>query len=385
MGCLCCCCKRKKDENIVVYTEHFMDKKEEDEKKIISLEDFEILKLIGKGSFAKVYLVRKKSNQKLYSMKKLDKPFLKRNKQEQHIINERILLSKMDNPFLVKLFCCFQDHEHLYFIMEFVQGGELFFHLRREVRFDDEKTSFYIAELILALNFLHRNKIIYRDLKPENILLDLDGHIKLTDFGLSRICSGNNEKVYTICGTPYYIAPEIIKRKGYNNAVDWWSLGCLMYEMLFGKPLFNFSNANIEIDDYKKPIKLLNCFSEEAKDLISKLVDIDPKKRIGSGPNGFDDLKNHTYFKNINWDDLEKKKDKGPIELKVNDPTDLKYFDKLFTEDNNITKEVDELNNANKSIDNYINFSYIDPTNSSFKDTKLINELKKKKKKKNNE
>ena len=378
-----CCCKRKNDQmNIVVNSEHFIDKKE-DEKKIISLEDFEILKLIGRGSFAKVYLVRNNSNKKLYSMKKLDKPFLKKNKQEQHIINERILLSKMNNPFLVKLYCCFQDHEHLYFIMEFIQGGELFFHLRREIRFDDEKTSFYIAELILALNFLHKNKIIYRDIKPENILLELDGHIKLTDFGLSKICSGKNEKVYTICGTPYYIAPEILQRKGYNNAVDWWSLGCLMYEMLFGKPLFNFQNANIDIKEYKKPIKLLNCFSEEAKDLISKLIEIDPKKRIGSGPNGFEDLKKHEYFKNINWDDLENKKVKAPIELNVSDPTDLKYFDKIFTEESNITKEVDELNNTAKTIDNYVNFSYFDPSNNSFKDKgQIINDIEKKKKKK---
>ena len=173
MGLYCCKKRREPTINIIVNTEHFIDKKEEEQgKKIISLEDFEILKLIGKGSFAKVYLVRKKSNQKVYSMKKLNKPFIKRNKQEQHTINERILLSKMNNPFLVKLYCCFQDQEHLYFIMEFIQGGELFFHLHRETRFDDDKTRFYIAELILALNFLHKNKIIYRDLKPENILLD---------------------------------------------------------------------------------------------------------------------------------------------------------------------------------------------------------------------
>ena len=365
----CCCCKRKNEQNnILVNSVHFIDKNDKKENKVISLEDFEVLKLIGKGSFAKVYLVRNKSNQKLYSMKKLEKPFLKKNKQEQHIIIERILLSKMNNPFLVKLYCCFQDQEHLYFIMEFIQGGELFFHLHRETRFDDEKTSFYIAELILALNFLHKNKIIYRDIKPENILLDIDGHIKLTDFGLSRICSGNNEKVFTICGTPFYIAPEIMLKKGYNDAVDWWSLGCLMYEMLYGKPLFNFYNGNININEYKKPIKLLNCFSEEAKDLISKLLDIDPKKRIGSGPKGFENIKKHKYFENINWEDLENKKMKPPFVPELESSTDLKYFDKIFTDENNITKEGDELNSTNRTIDNYVNFSYFDPNNASLKD-----------------
>ena len=369
-----CCCKKRVEDmsmNIVVNSEHFIDKKDLDEgKKVVTLDDFDILKLIGKGSFSKVYLVKNRLNHKIYSMKKLDKPFIKRTRQEQHIINERILLSKMNYPFLVKLFCCFQDQEHLYFILEFIQGGELFFHLHREIRFDDEKTRFYIAELILVLNFLHNNKVIYRDIKPENILLDLEGHIKLTDFGLSRLCSGNNEKVFTICGTPYYIAPEIIEKKGYNNSVDWWSLGCLMYEMLNGKPIFNFSSGKIDTNEFKKKIVLPNNFSEEAKDLITKLLNLDPKQRLGSGPNGFKNLKNHKYFENINWDDLENKKIKPPFIPVIDDPLDLKYFDRIFVDEVNITKENDDsLNNNNKTIDNYINFSYLDPTSSSLRNT----------------
>ena len=380
----CCCKKRPKPINIVVNTEHFIDQKDKEQiQKIITLDDFEIIKLIGRGSFANVYLVKNKSNQKIYSMKKLNKPFLKRNKQEQHTINERILLSKMNNPFLVKLYCCFQDNEHLYFIMEFIQGGELFFHLHRETRFDDEKTSFYIAELILALDFLHKNKVIYRDIKPENILLDVEGHIKLTDFGLSRMCCSKNEKVFTICGTPFYIAPEILENKGYNNSVDWWSLGCLMYEMLVGKPLFNFNNINININEYKKPLQLSTGFSDEAKDLITKLLDLDPKKRIGAGPNGVEDLKKHPYFKKIDWKELENKNVKAPFVPDLNGETDLKYFDKMFTDEVNITRESDELNETNKTIDNYVNFSYYDPTNASFKDkNKIIIPLKNNKKKK---
>ena len=365
----CCCKKKLEDLNIVVHSEHFIDRTTIHEgKPVISLNDFDILKLIGKGSFAKVYLVLNKFNNKIYSMKKLNKPFIKRNKQEQHIINERILLSKMNNPFLVKLFCCFQDKEYLYFIMEFIQGGELFFHLHREIRFDDEKTRFYIAELILVLNFLHRNKIIYRDIKPENILLDIEGHIKLTDFGLSRLCSGNDEKAFTICGTPYYIAPEILEKKGYNNTVDWWSLGCLMYEMLNGKPLFNFNTGRIDINEYKKKIVLPNNFSEEAKDLIRKLLALDPNKRLGAGKNGFNNLKNHKYFEDIDWDDLENKKIKPPFVPNVEGNMDLRYFDKIFTDEVNITKEYDDLNNTNRTIDNYVNFSYYDPTSNSFQE-----------------
>ena len=367
-----CCCKKKVEDmsmSIVVNSEHFIDKNDLDEgKKVVKLEDFDVLKLIGKGSFSKVYLVKNRLNHKIYSMKKLDKPFIKRTRQEQHIINERILLSKMNYPFLVKLFCCFQDQEHLYFILEFIQGGELFFHLHREIRFDDEKTRFYIAELILVLNFLHNNKVIYRDIKPENILLDLEGHIKLTDFGLSRLCSGINEKVFTICGTPYYIAPEIIENKGYNNSVDWWSLGCLMYEMLNGKPLFNFSSGKIDTNEFKKEIVLPNNFSEEAKDLITKLLNLDPKKRLGSGSNGFNNLKNHKYFEDINWDDLENKKIKPPFIPVIDNPLDLKYFDRMFVDEVNITKENDE-SYYNKTIDNYVNFSYLDPSSSSLRNT----------------
>ena len=363
-----CCCKKKTSNLIyVVHTDHLLDKTKKGNKaKKLEYGDFEIQKLIGKGSFAKVYLVRNKKDNKLYSMKKLNKPFIRNHNQEKQIINERILLSNLNNSFLVKLFCCFQDVENLYFIMEFVQGGELFFHLHRETRFDDEKTKFYTAEIVLALNFLHEHNIIYRDLKPENILLDKHGHIKLTDFGLSRICSGKDEKAFTLCGTPFYIAPEIIKKQGYNNSVDWWSLGCLIYEMLTGKPLFNFYNTKIEYKEYEKPIPFNNTFTEEAKDLIKNLLVIDPNKRLGNGVNGFKNLKNHKYFNDIDWDKLEQQKIEPPFVPTINDESDLQNFAKIFVDNNNITRDFDD-NPNNKSVDNYVNFTYCD--NNSFINT----------------
>jgi serine/threonine protein kinase len=371
----CCCPRKKVYPNIFVNKEHFIDKTDEEkEKDSITLNDFQIITLLGKGSFAKVYLVQNNKNQKYYSMKKLNKSFLKTHKQEQNVINERILLSKMDNPFLVKLYCCFQDKDNLYFIMEFIQGGELFFHLHREIRFDDEKTCFYIAQIIIALDFLHKNKIIYRDLKPENVLLDNEGNIKLTDFGLSHMYTEKNEKAFTVCGTPYYIAPEILERRGYNDAVDWWSLGCLMYEMLDGKPLFNFQTVNLNINEYKKPLNLSNTFSKEAKDLITKLVELDPRKRIGTGPNGIEDLKNHSYFKDIDWNDLENKNIMAPFVPILDGPTDLRYFDRKYTDEANVTRDngADDLNNTNRTIDNYVNFSYYDPSNASLKEKKKL-------------
>ena len=331
----CCCKKRPVPINIVVSPEHFIDKKDiEKGKKLISLNDFEILKLIGKGTFAKVFLVRNKANQKIYSMKKLNKPFIKQYKQEQHTINERILLSKMDYPFLIKLYCCFQDQEHLYFIMEFAQGGELFFHLHKEKRFKDEKAKFYIIEIILAIEYLHKNKMLYRDLKPENVLIDTNGHIKLTDFGLSKIIQKPKEKAYTICGTPQYLAPEVLSDKGYDCTVDWWSLGCVLYELLVGRSPFRILlGDSLNEDFYKKKILIPDYVSDEAQDLITKLLIINPLKRSGYGEDGANKIKQHPYFKGINWDDAWNLKLKPPFIPNLSNETDLKYFDNMITDE----------------------------------------------------
>ena len=367
-----CCCKKKPfPVSIVISSEHLIEKNQENstQQKEISIEDFEKLCLIGKGTFSKVYLVKNKRNQKIFSMKQLHKSFIKQTNQQQHTITERILLSQMNNPFLVKLYCCFQDNENLYFILEFVPGGELLFHLNRETRFDNEKTRFYVAEMIIALNFLHKNKVIYRDLKPENVLIDKDGHIKLTDFGLSKFCE---TKAFTICGTPYYIAPEIFNKGGYNDVVDWWSLGCIMYEMLAGKPPFLFDPKKIDLDLYKQPVQLMNNFTDEAKDLLTKLLDLNPKTRIGAGKNGIKNLQKHKYFDGIDWEELEKKNAKAPFVPKLNSETDLKYFDKKFIEELNSSKESEENSSTNRTIDNYLGFSYYDCNASCLRPKKSI-------------
>ena len=352
MGEYCCCCKRTNKFEIFVTSAPF---KENINK--ININDFEKLKTIGSGSFGNVYLVRYKKDQKIYALKVLYKSIIKQKRQETHTINERILMSHLDNPLMVKMYCCFQDEKHLYFLMEFVQGGELFYHLRQEFRFDDDKTRFYIAELILALECLHENNIIYRDIKPENILIDKTGHIKLIDFGLSKFYQNDDEKMYTICGTPFYLAPEVLSKKGYNSSVDWWSLGCLMYEMLSGKPPFKLDNNDVFSLKFDQPIQMLSCFSEDAKDLISKLLVVDPQKRLGAN-NDVSSIKAHPYFKYVKWGEMSQLKAEPPFIPELSDELDLRYISNKFTDLDESTNSKEEKNNVDESVDNYVNFSY---------------------------
>ena len=330
--------------------------KTESEKIKISKSDFEIIKLLGKGSYGQVYLVRKKSNLKLYAMKILKKEQLKIKNQQEHTKSERKLLEQINYNFIVKLYYAFQDIINLYIITEFMQGGELFFHLYRETFFDNEKTKFYTAEIVLALGHLHNKNMIYRDLKPENILLGKDGHIKLTDFGMCKILNNKNKKAFTLCGTPQYIAPEILSNKGYDKNVDWWSLGCLTYEMLSGNPPFKFNKNNFDINIFKNNIFYPNSFTEEAKLFLKDILIVDPNKRLGNGKNGFQNIKNHIFFKGINWEDLEQKKIVPPFIPNILNDTDLGNFDKCFTKE-----KVNESEIVDGKIDetNYANFTYM--------------------------
>jgi serine/threonine protein kinase len=300
----------------------------------LSFNDFDKLKVLGKGSFGEVLLVKLKANNKYYAMKILTKKQVKLRHQEIHTKAERDLMVRINCPFIVNIKFAFQDSVKLYIITEFMQGGEMFFHLHKEKRFSNEKTRFYIIEIILAIEFLHKNKMLYRDLKPENIMIDSNGHIKLTDFGLSKMVKKQKEKAFTICGTPQYLAPEILSDDGYDNSVDWWSLGCVMYEMLVGKAPFRIPKGTyLSADLYKKKITIPEYVTAEAKDLISNFLVPNPKKRLGYGPDGAKKIKEHPYFEGINWDDAWNKKLTPPFIPVLNGETDLTYFDKMFTEE----------------------------------------------------
>ena len=331
----------------------------------LSYNDFELLKLLGRGSFGEVLLVRLKANKKLYAMKVLDKKMLKQRKQQIHTKTERDLMVKINCPFIVNIKSAFQDETKLYIVSEFLQGGDLFFHLheKRYTVFPEIKARFYIMELVIALDFLHQNNMIYRDLKPENILLDSQGHVKLTDFGLSKIFENEDDKAYTVCGTPQYLAPEILLRKGYDKAVDWWSLGCVLYEMLYGRLPFKFKKGQkISLNIYKEEIAFDKKISEGAKDLIINLLIFDPKSRLGSGVDGGEKIKNHKFFKGVNWKDVWDRKLEPPFVPNLKSDQDLKYFDSSFT-DESVGSLLGKNSLKERGFSNeYSGFSYLAPS-----------------------
>ena len=316
------------------------------------------MKLLGRGSFGQVILARLKINNKLYAMKILDKTQLKLRHQEVHTKTERDLMVKINCPFLVNIKSAFQDEKYLFIVSDFMQGGDMYYHMHEARKFDFELTQFYISEIVLALDYLHKNNMVYRDLKPENILLDSKGHIKITDFGLSKILNSSKDKAFTICGTPQYLAPEVFINQGYDKNVDWWSLGCLIYEMLTGRLPFSIKRGNrINLDIYKQKLKFPRYLNEDAIDLISKLLVFEPKKRLGYGKDGTENIKNHPFFEEINWDDIWNKKIVPPFKPELEDELDLKYFDSQFT-----SEPVESFSKNPRSREvsyEYKNFTYV--------------------------
>ena len=298
-----------------------------------SMDDFQPLKLVGKGSFGKVILVKYFNNEKIYAMKILDKEEIIRRKQIKHTKTERLLLEKLNHPFIAQLQFAFQDAKKLYLVTEFMQGGELFFHIKRRTGFKEVSAKFYMSQIFLAIDYLHKNGYIYRDLKPENILIDKEGNIKLTDFGLSKVIStdGDINTTNTLCGTLEYIAPEIFQRKPYDKSIDWFSFGVVLYEMLTGQLPFNIKNEEFDESKYKN-IKYPEKMSPEAKELIEKLIEIEPEKRLGY--NSSDEIRNSAFFKEVDFEKVYNKEYRPPFKPRLNGELDLKYFDINFTEDN---------------------------------------------------
>ncbi|KAF7284234.1 hypothetical protein GWI33_022385 [Rhynchophorus ferrugineus] len=288
---------------------------------------FDLLKVLGEGSFGKVFLVRKivgSDSGTLYAMKVLKKATLKvRDRFRTRM--ERNILVEVEHPFIIKLHYAFQTTGKLYLILDFLRGGDLFSRLSREVMFTEQDVKFYLAELALALNHLHSVGIIYRDLKPENILLDAEGHIALTDFGLSKLPLDEG-KAYSFCGTVEYMAPEVVNRKGHSFAADWWSFGVLMYEMLTGAlPFQGPTRRDTMTQILKAKLGMPSHLSIEAQSLLRALFKRNPANRLGAGPGGAEDLKKHEFFETIDFDAVLNKKIRPPLRPMCG-PADA-YFD----------------------------------------------------------
>ncbi|KAI5922197.1 kinase-like domain-containing protein [Camillea tinctor] len=271
-----------------------------------SLNDFDLLRTLGTGSFGRVHLVQSKHNQRFYAVKVLKKAQVVKMKQVEHTNDERRMLGEVKHPFLITLWGTFQDAKNLYMVMDFVEGGELFSLLRKSGRFPNPVAKFYAAEVTLALEYLHSKNIIYRDLKPENLLLDRHGHLKITDFGFAKRVP---DKTWTLCGTPDYLAPEVVSNKGYNKSVDWWSLGILIYEMLCGYTPFWDSGSPMKIYEniLRGKVKYPAYVHPDAQDLLQRLITRDLTTRLGNLFGGSQDVKNHPWFAEVTWDRLSRK------------------------------------------------------------------------------
>ncbi|XP_052783688.1 cAMP-dependent protein kinase catalytic subunit PRKX-like isoform X2 [Mya arenaria] len=299
-----------------------VDLQEESSRK---LSDYEILSTIGTGTFGRVVLVRNRETRNYFALKVMAVTEVIRLKQIEHVKNEKEILSSISHPFIVNMLWANHDEAFLYMLMEYVPGGEVFSYLRNYGRFSNSMANFFASEIVSALEYLHSRSIVYRDLKPENLLLDRDGHLKITDFGFAKKLL---DRTWTLCGTPEYLAPEIILSKGYNKAVDWWALGILLYEMIVGFPPF-FDDQPFGI--YEKilagKIDWPRHIDPVAKDLIKKLLVPDRTKRLGNMKNGAEDIKKHKWFKSVDWEDVLNRKLTPVIKPKVLHDGDISNYE----------------------------------------------------------
>lgn len=317
-----------------------LEDQEVEMEKSLHLSDFEVGVTLGTGSFGRVKIAVHKQSNSVCAIKMLKKTEVIKLQQVEHMLSERRILSTLDHPFIVKLSGTFQDEKHLYMVLEYVVGGEFFTHLRKAGRFDATTCVFYSAQIVLAFEYLHAFDYIYRDLKPENLLLDRHGYLKITDFGFAKKVPF---KTYTLCGTPEYIAPEVLLNKGHGKGVDWWTLGILIFEMMTGQPPF--------VDDdpmgiYQRilagRIVFPRYFERKAKSLVKKLLVADLSRRYGCSKDGAEDVKSHKMFTRFDWKSLSERVMTAPIVPQLRDSNgdlDTSNFDEYPEEgdDNDVS------------------------------------------------
>ncbi|TDL23256.1 serine/threonine protein kinase [Rickenella mellea] len=325
----------------------------------LTIDSFELLKVIGKGSFGKVMQVRKRDTSRIYALKTIRKAHIASRNEITHTLAERLVLARVDNPFIVPLKFSFQSEQKLYLVLAFVNGGELFHHLQQEQRFDEKRSRFYSAELLLALEHLHELNVVYRDLKPENILLDYTGHIALCDFGLCKLNMKDSDTTNTFCGTPEYLAPEVLNASGYNKTIDWWTLGVLLYEMLSGLPPFYDESPDVMYQKILNDPLVFNTevISTDARSILTGLLNRDPAARLGV--NGAEHIKKHPFFnKHIDFRKLLQKKIQPPFKPSVASAVDVSNFDTVFTSEEPLDSVVEGSKLSQTVQEQFAGFSY---------------------------
>ena len=305
-----------------------------------TLADFDVVRVLGRGAFGKVSLVQHKTSHEKYALKTLNKKMLVAVKQSKGAITEREVLKQKGHPCIVRLYWAFQDDESLHMVLDYLPGGDLYDRIEelREAApgtgFPVARARLYAAEIASALEHLHSRKIVYRDLKPENVLLDSEGHVRITDFGLAKDAMELGDKTHTFCGTPDYLAPEIIKGAGHGRGVDWWSLGTMIYEMLGGLPPFYSENFNVMYDRILRKTLEFNPddrFGSDARDLLTGLLQKSPELRLGSSERDGAELREHAWFAPIDWAKLEARELEPSFKPNVKSATDTSNFDDEFT------------------------------------------------------
>uniref|UniRef100_A0A8D8Y8J7 Protein kinase C n=1 Tax=Cacopsylla melanoneura TaxID=428564 RepID=A0A8D8Y8J7_9HEMI len=328
------------------------------------LEDFQLLKVLGKGSFGKVFLSELKGTDYYYAVKCLKKDVvLEDDDVECTLIERKVLALGTKHPYLCHLFCTFQTESHLFFVMEYLNGGDLMFHIQQSGRFEESRAKFYAAEIVSGLRFLHKKGIVYRDLKLDNILLDYEGHVRIADFGMCKLQIYLDKTTDTFCGTPDYMAPEIIKGLKYNQCVDWWSFGILLYEMHVGQsPFSGCDEDELFWSICNERPRFPQFLSVEAKNILVLLLDKDTTKRLGSTQcNSGDDVVAHEYFRRLDWQALEQRELEPPFRPKVLHALDVKYFDTSFTAERPRLTPIDKTILESMDQTQFQGFSYTNP------------------------
>uniref|UniRef100_T1KNI4 Protein kinase C n=1 Tax=Tetranychus urticae TaxID=32264 RepID=T1KNI4_TETUR len=327
------------------------------------VDDFRFIKVLGKGSFGKVMLAEFKHTEEVYAVKVLKKDVILQDDDVDCTMTEkRILTLSAKHPFLTALHSCFQTEDRLFFVMEYVNGGDLMFQIQRARKFDEARAKFYAAEVVLALMFLHNQGVIYRDLKLDNILLDSEGHCKIADFGMCKENIRDGSTTTTFCGTPDYIAPEILQELDYGPSVDWWALGVLMYEMMAGQPPFEADNEEDLFDSILRDEVLYPVWlSKDAVSVLKGFMTKEPAKRLGCVAMKGDEnaILIHPFFKDIDWIDLGARRIKPPFKPKIKTKRDVNNFDQDFTKEEPVLTPVNPEVLRNINQEEFKGFSFV--------------------------